>query len=78
MITQNLKRWMNNYPIHVLILIQSHGDGSEELALVVQLNVADITGVAFAPKANDAHILVVVIVQGLHGRGSDKKYTNVS
>ena len=62
----------------MLILVQSHGDGYEELALVVQLNAADITGVAFVPKTNNARILVAVIVQGLHGKGSKKKYINVS
>ena len=62
----------------MLILVQSRGDGSEELVLVAQLNAASITGAAFAPKINDARILVVVIVKGLHGKESNKKYINVS
>ena len=61
---------MNNEPIHVLILVQSHGDGSEELVLVAQSNAPVITGAVFAPR-DIALILVVVIVEGLHGKRID-------
>ena len=59
----------------MLTLVQSHSseeDGSEELALVVQLDVARITGVAFAPE-DIAIILMVAYVQGLHRKRSNKK-----
>ena len=58
---------MNNWLIHVLTLVQSHGDGFAELALDVPGNALNITFVAFAPE-DIAHILVVAIVQGLHGK----------